>query len=207
MATNLTQFAQRKLARKTSDITRLTDAYKAQVGAISDQYQNSFAEYQKKRDEVMAPFNAATDKYKADFATYETNLAGYKDRLSDYQKRLQDAVDSPLERIDSATVQNFRGGSRVNIDGTWYGVSQLPDGYTYENGKLYQKRNPGKFDEKAPTAPEAPTAPTVENFDTTQFDQQRAALETNFQRDVSQRRAARASAVSRKMARPLLQGA
>jgi hypothetical protein len=203
-------YAQRKLARKTSDITRLTEQYKANVNDLSSQFESSFSEYQKKRDAIMAPYTAAVDKYKGEYSAYEANLGQYKTALSEYQKKLQDAVDNPLGEVPTdqySTTNLIRQGTIVRLGDKRYTIDELPDGYTYENGKLYKAKDPGKFEQKAPTAPEAPTAPTVEEFDSTQFDSKRAALDTNLKRELGERRAAKASAVSRKSARPLLQGA
>ncbi len=206
MATQLTQYQMARVARKSSDITRLASQYKNSVNDLSGQYQSSFAEYQKKRDEIMAPYNAATDKYKADFSTYETNLASYKDSLSAYQKRLADVTANPLEQLDVQRRVVRGAGQQFFIDGGWKTSGQLGDDYTVEGTSVYKRRSAGTFDAKAPTAPEVPTAPTVEEFDSSQFDAKRAELDTSYKREVGERKAARASAVSRKSARPLLQG-
>lgn len=71
--------------------------------------------------------------------------------------------------------------------------------------------NPGKFtetfSEALPTAPQAPVAPEIPAFESGQFDARRVQLETEFKREVGERRGARQRAVSRGGARPLLQGA
>lgn len=210
MATQLPQFMQQRLARKTSDITRLTDQYKNQVNAMTGEYEQSFAQYNAKRTEIMAPYEAAVGQYQQQFTGYETALAGYKQRMSEYQAKLQEAIDNPLEEIGKdkyKVINNFRAGARITLDGRTMRPDELPNGYTYENGKLFKARDPGKFEEKAPTAPEAPTAPTVEAFDTTQFDTKRAELDTGLKRELGERKAAKVNAVGRKQARPLLQGA
>lgn len=206
MAKQLTQYQMARVARKSSDITRLASQYRNSVNDLSGQFQSSFDEYQKKRDEIMAPYNTAVDKYKADFTTYETNLADYKGKLTDYQARLADVTANPLESLGTPETRTTRAGQSVKIDGTWYGTASIPDQYTFENNTLYRKRSAGTFDATAPKAPDAPTAPAVEEFDTKQFDAKRAELDTGYKREVGERKAARASAVSRKSARPLLQG-
>jgi hypothetical protein len=205
MATQLTQYQMARVARKSSDITRLASQYRNSVNDLSGQFQSSFADYQKKRDEIMAPYNTAVDQYKADFTTYETNLAGYKTKLSDYQARLADVSANPLEQLD---VQRrvTRQGQQFLIDGAWKTSGQLGDEYTVEGTTLYKARSAGKFDATAPKAPDAPVQPAVDAFDSTQFDAKRAELDTGYKREVGERKAARASAVSRKSARPLLQG-
>lgn len=215
MAT-LPEFMQKRLARKTTDITRLTDQYKQQVDAMTGEYTKSFDAYTAKRNETMAPYEAAVGQYQQQFTGYETALAGYKQRLADYTAKLQASIDTPLAEVarDKYKAEGvMRYGTRLQIDGNWYSAgdgiqaSDLPDGYTYESGKLYKATAPGKFEEKAPSAPEAPTAPVVEEFDTTQFDAKRKELSSNLSRELGERKAAKTNAVSRKQARPLLQGA
>jgi hypothetical protein len=76
---------------------------------------------------------------------------------------------------------------------------------------LSQFANPGQFTEKfteaAPTAPKSPGAPPeIPEFDVAPFEARRGQLETEFKREVGERRSARQRAVSRGGARPLLQG-
>lgn len=207
----LTQFQKNNLLRrKQSDITRLADQYNKSINMVADQYQSAFTDYTKNRNEAMAPYNAAVDQYKADYGVYETNLASYKKKLTDYTSLLEDIQKTPLETVNAPTRMVGRVGRQHQIDGKWYtdsNTNSLPDGYTIEGGQLYKKRDAGQFTEKAPTAPEAPTAPTIAAFDSTQFDQKKAALETDYKREVGERKAGRINAVSRSAARPMLKGA
>ena len=58
MAT-LPQFKQRQLARRsTSDIDRLTKQYKANIDALTGEYQTAFTGYQAGVAEKMKPFEA-----------------------------------------------------------------------------------------------------------------------------------------------------
>lgn len=208
MATKLPQFMQQRLSRKSSDITRLTSQYKNQINAMTGEYEKSYADYTTKRNEIMAPYEAAVGQYQQQFTGYEEALAGYKQRLADYTAKLQDAYDNPLENLGKPQRRGgFRGAVQLNIDGGWYSQNSIPEGYTYENGNLYKRKEPGKFEEKAPTAPTLPTAPVVEEFDTKQFDAKRAELDTGLKRELGERKAAKVNAVGRKQARPLLQGA
>lgn len=96
---------------------------------------------------------------------------------------------------------------------------------TYEQGYLVQKvgdvfsdnpilsqfEDPGEFTEKfteaAPVAPESPGAPPeIPEFDVAPFEARRGQLESEFKREIGERRSARQRAVSRGAARPLLQG-
>jgi hypothetical protein len=79
-------------------------------------------------------------------------------------------------------------------------------------GMIYRRGGPDpgafteQFTETAPTAPQAPTAPEVPAFDSSQFEARRGQIETEFKREIGERRSARQRAVSRGGARPLLQG-
>lgn len=206
MAT-LPYFKQSRLSRrKSSDITRLATNYKNEINAMTGDYETAFSDWSKKRDEVLAPYNAAVEKYKGDYSTYETSLAAYKEKLSAYTSLLEDIQKNPTVQVGQYAFKN-KAGYIYNINGTNYNVSSLPDGYTGENGILYKRRDPGTFTETAPTAPTSPVAPEVKDFDTSQFDQRRAALETNYKREVDERKSAKLGAVARKQARPMLQGA
>lgn len=70
----------------------------------------------------------------------------------------------------------------------------------------FEKTAPEPFTETAPVAPVAPEAPQLSEFDASQFEARRAQLESEFQRELGERRGARMTAVSRRRARPLLQG-
>lgn len=210
------QFIQQRLARKSSDITRLTSQYKNQINAMTGEYEKSYADYTAKRNEIMAPYEAAVGQYQQQFTGYEEALAGYKQRLADYQARLQDVYDRPLEEMPVKLIGMGRGGMAFDLNGQRYmansvkwGYQTLPDGYTFDTNtnKLYKERSAGKFEEKAPTAPTLPTAPVVEEFDTKQFDAKRAELDMGLKRELGERKAAKVNAVGRKQARPLLQGA
>jgi hypothetical protein len=206
MAT-LPQFMQQRMSRKTSDITRLASQYKGQVDAMTGEYEKSFADYTTKRNEIMAPYEAAANEYQQQFTGYEVALTGYKQRLADYQAKLQDVYDKPLEQLNVERRVVRGRGQQFLIDGNWMTSGQLGDDYTVEGTTVYKRRSAGTFNEKAPAAPTAPTAPTVEAFDTTQFDARRAELDSGLKREIGERKAAKTNAVNRKQARPLLQGA
>lgn len=209
------QFIQKRLARKTSSITRLTDEYKRQVNAITGEYEKSFADYTAKQKEVMDPYSSLVAQYQQQYKGYEESLAGYRQRLADYTNRLEDINKNPLEVIptDQYKVSRLiRFGTSINMGGKSYSIgdgsqaSDLPEGYTFENNVLYKKREPGTFTEKAPAAPTAPEAPTIQEFDTSKFEAQRAELGAGLKRELGERRAAKLGAVSRKQVRPMLQG-
>lgn len=202
--------------RKTSDITRLATQYKSDINAMTGEYEASYADWSKKRDEVMAPYNKAMDQYKGDYSVYEQSLAAYKEKLTNYTNLLEDINKNPLTELPVTFKNNEKAGLSFNLNGQNYYVNSLkynnqtlPEQYAFDQNtkKLYQRRDAGTFTEKAPTAPTAPVAPEVADFDTSQFDQKRAALETTYKREVDERKAAKLGAVARKQARPMLQGA
>lgn len=209
MVAPLTQFQKKRLERrKSSDIGNLMAQYQQQIGAITGEYETSFSDYSKKRAETMAPYESATEQYKKEFAAYQESASAYKKKLSDYSALLEDINKNPLENLGTPQTRAYgRGGRQLNINGSWYSPSQIPEGYTYEGGTLYKKREAGTFTEKAPTAPTAPVAPTIEEFDTKPFEEKKAAVEQTFKREVGERKAAKMGAVSRKGTRPLLSGA
>lgn len=111
------------------------------------------------------------------------------------------------QRWESSSRTEFVG-MRENLE-TGYLRTALPGGgFTTKNPNEFQFKNaPAKFTDPAPTAPAAPAPPEVAPFDDTQFQARRGQLETEFKREIGQRRGARQRAVSRGGARPLLQGA
>lgn len=191
MAT-LPQFKQRQIARRsTSDIDRLAKQYKANIDALTGEYQTAFTGYQAGVAEKMKPFEAQMATYKESLLpTYEAQKAAYQQKLEDYNKVLADIEANPV------TAQT----ERRMVGRTWYGSKKYAD-VTY-----YVPKEIPKFTETAPALPEAPTAPTIEEFDSSQFGAKKAEAESAFKREVGERRAAKLGAVSRKATRPLLSG-
>lgn len=190
MAKTLPEFMQRKLSRKTANITRLTDVYKTQVDALANDYQSQFTQYQAKSAETMAPYEAALTKYQGDFSGYEVAASAYKTKLANYTAELEKINADP---VVARTVREVTGK-------TWYGKKQYGD-VTY-----YDPKPIPTFTEKKPDAPVAPVSPVVEAFDTKPFDAKRGDLQNNLNRDLGAVKAARVSAVTRKSSRPMLQG-
>ena len=202
MAT-LPQFKQRQLARRsTSDIDRLAKQYKANVDAITGEYQTAFTGYQAGVAEKMKPFEAQMKTYRESLLpTYESQKTLYKQKLDDYNKVLADLERNPtIERTGTEIVYEPSPVQNPNE----IGPSFIPveRSYTY-----YEQRPIPKFTEKAPKAPDIPVAPEIEKFDEGEFGKKRAAAESTFKREVGERRSARIGAVSRKMTRPMLRGA
>jgi len=199
MAT-LPQFKQRQIARrKTSDIDRLAKQYKANIDALTGEYQTAFTGYQAGVAEKMKPFEEQMATYKESLLpAYETQKTAYQKKLDEYTATLAELEKNPVtERTGIKETKKPRYGL-FGLAG--YEVKREP--YTY-----YEPKPIPTFTEKAPALPTAPVAPEIEKFDEGEFGTKRTAAESTFKREVGERRAARLGAVSRKMTRPMLRGA
>jgi len=193
--------------RRTTDIDRLAQQYKKNVESLTGDYQKSFGEYQARTAEQMKPFEDQMAKYKTElYPEYEKQVQAYQAKLDSYKAALADIEANPLEVANVPTRRVGRSGYRFTIDGAEYRTYDLPEGYSFQDGKLFRERAVPTFTEKAPELPQAPTLPQIGEFDASQFDQRRGQLETEFRREVGERKSARLSAVSRRSSRPLLQG-
>lgn len=224
-----TQYQKRMMVRKTSDLTRLADQYKQNIEAITGQYESEFSNWQKQRDELMAPYEAAVKKYKeVDVPNYESAASAYRQRLDAFNQRLSDYEANPTKvKKEAYKIINYYGNGiwslqpkGINDVVFWNDASLLQEiksgnlsksgGANLSRGDvIYTQENAPvpTFNEKAPTAPTAPTKPDVPEFDASQFEQSKTQLQTSFQRDIGARKDARLAAVGRKASRPLLQGA
>jgi len=199
MAT-LPQFKQRQIARRsTSDIDRLAKQYKANIDALTGQYQTAFTGYQAGVAEKMRPFEEQMATYKESLLpAYETQKAAYQKKLDEYTATLAELEKNPvIERTAKRQIPN-PAYDPMGAPGPQF----LEETYTE-----YIPRGIPKFTEKAPALPTAPVAPEVEKFDEGEFGTKRAAAESEFKREVGERKAARRGAVSRKITRPMLRGA
>jgi len=59
-----TAYQKRMMLRKQSDLTRIAEQYKQNIESMTGQYESEYAAYQKQRDELMAPYEAAVKQYK-----------------------------------------------------------------------------------------------------------------------------------------------
>lgn len=189
--------------RRMSDTDRLVQQYRRNVESLTGDYESAFGQFQQKRAAAMAPFEAEFEKYKTEtLPAYQQQAEAYRQRLSDFQAQLASINENPLEQM------NFPVGTRGNfiVDGQRVGANTLRNqGFIIEGTQVFRQREVPTFTEKAPEAPKVPVAPQVEEFDSSQFEQRKAALETDFKREVGERRAGRMAAVSRRSARPMLQ--
>jgi len=185
-------FKQRALARRrSSDLDRLASEYKKQVDQVTGQYEQAFGQYQAKTAETMKPFEDQVANYKnVEMPNYEAAKAKYQAQLDAYNAQLEALKNDPGTPREETVVTGT----------TWYGAKK------YGTITVYDPKPVPTFNEKMPEAPATPTPPTVEQFDSTDFDQQRGALESTFKREVGERKAGRLAAVSRRASRPMLQG-
>lgn len=197
MAT-LPQFKQRQIARRsTSDIDRLAKQYKANIDALTGEYQTAFTGYQASVAEKMKPFEAQMAEYKDTLQpTYEAQKATYQKSLDDYNAVLADLEKNP---VTARTVTQ-----KVASTNPLKAAFGIKDKVTFE---YFEPKEIPKFKETAPTPPEIPTAPAIEEFDSSQFEAKKAEAEGTFKREIGERRAAKLGAVSRKATRPMLSGA
>ena len=212
-----TAYQKRMMLRKQSDLTRLSEQYKKNIEAMTGQYESEFSAYQKQRDELMAPYEAAVKQYKeVQIPQYESATASYQQRLENFNQAL--ANFQPKTKVDAPF--SFGGDIKNivqvwNVDGKKISSGNLPPGYSIQASgsksldrfyDLYRDNPVPTFSEKAPTAPTAPEAPDIPAFDQSKFEQQKTELQTGYQREVGERKGARLATVSRKVARPLLGG-
>lgn len=177
--------------RKTSDITRLSSQYQSSMQSLTADYEKSFGEYQSQVNAQMIPYQEALNKYKTeDMTAYDEAKAAYQQKLDVYMNQLKELEADP---VTSRTV-NERVGR------TWYGKG------IYRDVTYYDPKPIPTFDAKQPDLPNAPTMPTVQAFDDSAYSTKRQQLQSDLQRELGERKAARIGAVSRKSTRPLLQG-
>lgn len=190
MAT-MPEFMQRRLARRTgSDITRLAKTFTMQTGALADQYQSEFAKYQQMVAEKMAPYQSAVAEYQTRLEpAYQSQLTAYNERLAQYQQQLAEIAANPVtERVQ-----------REVIGRTWYGKKK------YGNVTYFDPKPIPEFTEKAPDLPNLPQAPEVEAFSSEELKSRGKQIQSEFTREIGERKAARMGAVQRRQ-RTLLGG-
>lgn len=208
MAT-LPEYMQRRLARRvSSDITQLAQRQKSNLEKVSQEYQQAFGEYQKSMQEQMAPFEQAMAKYKTqDLPAYESASEAYKEKQQAYKSALEDIQANPYERIAYQVPANVgKGGTSGNAPRGKGGNRPSPAPKTRTVYKQELKEIP-EFEGELPELPQAPNMPQLAAFDEEQFKTRVAQLQSEYSREVGERKAARMNVASRRQARPMLQGA
>lgn len=228
MARRLTYAEQQRLARRTSDISRL-----------QSEYQRSVQDYSASVGVKESAFKAEMDKYNELYSGYEGRLNAFKSRLQDYQAKAKAYADAPLETYKNFTaIPRLGTGVYGSSDYTRYGnqlygprvvsgpfiqsmvrdpnaerggiptyAFTLKPGYSFSGsggaiGDIYGKSvlNPGEFTEKfEEPAPAMPAALDVSK-EKAKLDEAKAYTE----REVDERAKARVRAVQRANARPML---
>jgi hypothetical protein len=196
------------------------------------QYESAAATYEAKAKEYQSKVSSYQDLLKSyavdpqgrrvtmsNYAygnVYTTNYPGTKQQVNFAEAWKYNPTNLP----ESSFVEGYSGQSRWVLPSGWEWVPDVKGqtgyqatGYLRKSGvttpfeQFTQRTAPGAFTEKAPAAPEAPpSAPTIESFSDEPFQQKRAGLESEFQRELGERKSARISAVSRRSSRPLMQG-
>ncbi len=207
------------MVRKNSDLTRLSQQFGKDIGASTSAYEKAFGDYQKQRDELMAPYDTAVKnyqdvlypQYEQASSNYKTKLEQFNNSLSNFQAKTK--VDAPTQlKLDL-----LRGNLEQiwTIDGKKISTKNLPSGYSAEvapkitGEKFYDlyKDNPvPTFSDKAPSAPSRPEAPVIAPFDDTTFKKQSQELQSGYSRDLGERKASRLNVIGRKSSRPLMGG-
>lgn len=223
MARRLTYAEKMRLARRTSDITRL-----------QSEYQRSVQDYTAAVGGKESIFNQEMAKYNELYSGYEGRLNAFKSRLQDYQTKAKAYADAPLEQYAGFSAiprlgANVYGSTRTQKYGNQlYGpvvasgpfiesmvrdpnaerggiptyAFKLKPNYSLSGDVIVGKsvNNPGEFTEKFTEA--APTAPASMDIaaEKAKLDEAKAYTE----REVDERTKSRVRAVQRANARPML---
>jgi len=222
---------QKKMAarRSTSDISRLAQQYQQEIAGVTGEYETQYGKYSSEAAEKQKIFDEQKKAYDERYGSYLGNVEEYKKQSTDYQKSMEGYLArqaASREKLVQAIGE--RGGiNYFNINGQMVdtiSVQRNPRKYGYEYAiSPYEAGRRGTgvwtlkplFEETAPVAPKkleaftekAPEIAALPEFDSTEFETKKAAVEQTFKREVGERRAARLGAVSRKATRPLLGGA
>jgi hypothetical protein len=187
------------------------------------QYESAAAAYETKAKEYQGKVSSYQDLLKSYIVDERGNLAKFERWASFIDPRVFNIIGNDPVNLDEKAYYAAQFPERVMPDLNKYqfvvtgarqeGRTSLQQGYlktktaTTPFEQFTQRTAPGAFTEKAPATPEAPpSAPTIEAFSDEPFQQKRAGLESEFQRELGERKSARISAVSRRSARPLMQG-
>lgn len=179
----------KKPTARQRDIARLAEQYQSQLSALTPEYESVF----QKKEAALKAGGGQTSEYAKKLEEFNKQLAAYKANPFEPEK-IRGSFEPYGKTYDWGYV----------IDGTWRSAKNLPEGYVEESatGDFALKKKPvPTFTEKPPESP-----------DISQFDAETAAIEEKkkmlgegFQREVSERKAARLGAVSRRsQSRPML---
>ena len=186
----------KKPTARQRDIARLAEQYQSQLSALTPEYESVF----QKKEAALQAGGGQTSEYAKKLEEFNKQLAAYKANPFEPEKIRGSFRYQHLKKAGSADPYEWG----YLIDGAWRSAKALPEGYVEEKdgGEFALKKKPvPTFTEKPPESP-----------DISQFDAETAAIEEKkkmlgegFQREVSERKAARLGAVSRRsQSRPML---
>ena len=206
-------------------------AYQAKTAETLAPYEAAIKKYQ---ETTLPQYESAAAAYEAQAKEYQNKIANYNSYVQSFYRATSSGPvkvqrgsgyyegffadygsgGQNKEYIETPSGYQFvQTGSETDwLASPGSAQRSLPVGYLAKPGSAplssyTQKTAPAAFTEKAPASPGAPpSAPTIESFSDEPFQQKRAALESEFQRELGERKSARISAVSRRSARPLMQG-
>jgi hypothetical protein len=192
--------------RQGGGIDRLAKDYQRSIDSLIGEYGSAFTEYSKRIGEQMIPYDAAVKLYQSKSDAYLGQVGEYEKKLKERQQLIQDISERPTETVGAS----FRG-NYVSIGGREYKKNKLPEGYFIDKDfrgdlAVFKNREIPALTEPPPKAPKAPDLPEQQAFDDSKFKAKRAELASSYQREVSERKAARLGAVGRRSTRTLLQG-
>ena len=192
--------------RRGGGIDRLTKDYQRSLDTLMGDYASEFSAFGKRSAEQMVPYDAAVKSYQEQSNTYLDQVDEYNRQLNERQNIAQNIAMFPTQSV-GAEIKS----KTVSMGGREYARNKLPEGYFIGKDfrgqtSVLKYREIPPLTQERPTAPAAPELPEQETFDNSKFTQKRAELATSYQRETSERKAARLGAVGRKSTRPMLQG-
>lgn len=228
MATRGPTMYQRRMAarRGQTPIQKLQEQYQQQIQALGQERETAYSAYRAETDPVrseyekrLQEFSKASTQYSSQAAEYAKGLAAYQKELADYPAFVENKVNYYTEIGGGWLGKTLGTGPKIRYVS---GTRQLVDKYLAERGGAmiggfggktgtvkYSMPNPEekpKFEMQKPVTPVEPEAPEIAEFETEPYTRRAGQLKTRYEREIGERRAGRAAAVSRRRARPLLGG-
>lgn len=144
-----TRYQKRMSVRKTSDIENLARQYQKNVTGLTMNYEQAFADYEKRREQLMAPYQAAVSRYRnVDMPAYEAAVEQYNQKRVAYDKTLQKIqtyLDNPdPEPVAGQKLTRSRSGDYWMIGGKQYRLTDVYNAgwFVEDDGKVYQRKEP-----------------------------------------------------------------
>jgi len=110
MATVLPQFRQRQLARRsTSDIDRLAAQYKANIDAMTGEYQAAFTGYQAGAAEKMKTYESQSEAYRRGLEAYTSNVVDPYSKATEKFSADQAKYLDEMSKLSSGALDRYAG--------------------------------------------------------------------------------------------------